>query len=361
MELKATINKETDLQGRFWSSGIHHVFVDNKPATIYVPENTILPTFNKSTTKIQEEGRIPLGIDHLSDEILKDNQILAKMNLLDVGSVTQIGTDGKGLYVMNSEIQNEQIKELNQKGELPSYSIIANFNGKKCPSGKVDYIIDTVEIERIDIVEQGGCSSCNVGENPDNLRLYAKNSDNMDEDKQKKINNKIQELKDLGVNITLEEEQEESNEQEEEGESSEENDEEETNEENESNDEEDNPEDSEPSVKELLERLDNQEQEIAELKKLGGKKPLENKADEEVEKLIKAGLATPKMKEGLIATYNADTEAFKTLKASLPKVADFSIKAKFGVKTDKEKKEEKEQAKNNEIKDMAKNVFGVTL
>lgn len=357
MELKATINKETDLQGKFWGSGTHHVFVDNKPATIYVPENTILPTFNKSTTKIQEEGRIPLGIDHLSDEILKDNQILAKMNLLDVGSVTQIGTDGKGLYVMNSQIQNEQIRELNQKGELPSYSIIANFNGKKCPSGKVDYIIDTVEIERIDIVEQGGCSSCNVGENPDNLQLYAKNSDNMDEDKQKEINNKIQELKDLGVDITLEEEQEESNEQEEE-ESSEENDEEETNEENESNDEEDNLEDSEPSVKELLERLDNQEKEIKELKKLGGKKPPENNtANDEVDKLIKAGKATPKMKESLIGVYNADPKAFKTLKASLPNMVDFSIKAKYGGKP----KDDEQKKKQSEMNKIAKDVFKVDL
>nr|WP_302578259.1 hypothetical protein [Methanobrevibacter arboriphilus] len=350
LKLKATINNETDLQGKFWSSGIHHVFVDDEPATIYVPENTILPTFNNSQDKINNEGRIPLGIDHLSDEILKDNQILAKMNLLDVGEVTQIGTDGKGLYVMNSEIKNEQIRELNQKGELPSYSIIANFNGKKCPSGKVDYIIESVDIERIDIVEKGGCTSCNVGENPSDLKLYAKSSDNMDKEKQEEINTKIKELKELGVDITLEEEQEEPSEQEEEEE-----------EQKEEETEEKPPEDSEPSVKELLERLDNQEQEIAELKKLGGKKPSENKADEEVDKLIKAGFATPKMKEGLIATYNADTEAFKTLKASLPKVADFSIKAKFGVKSEKEKKEEKEQAKNNEIKDIAENVFGVTL
>lgn len=359
MELKATINKETDLQGKFWGSGTHHVFVDNKPATIYVPENTILPTFNKSTTKIQEEGRIPLGIDHLSDEILKDNQILAKMNLLDVGSVTQIGTDGKGLYVMNSEIQNEQIKELNQKGELPSYSIIANFNGKKCPSGKVDYIIDTVEIERIDIVEQGGCSSCNVGENPNNLRLYAKNSDNMDEDKQKKIEELIQELKNLGVEVTIEKQDDSKDEK-----SEDKQEDKKTDKNKKENETIDKKEPDNLIIKELQDRIDKQEEEIEELKKLLAKKPEDKEdasADEEVDKLIKAGYATPKMKKGLIATYNADTEAFKTLKASLPKVADFSIKAKFGVKTDKEKKEEKEQAKNNEIKDMAKNVFGVTL
>lgn len=353
MELKATINNESDLQGKFWSSGIHHVFVNDKPATVYVPENSIIPTFQKTKDKIEENNRIPLGIDHLSDEILKDNQILAKLNLLDVGDVTQIGTDGKGLYVINSQITNNEIKKLNNNGELPAYSIMASFNAKECPSGKVDYILEDIDITRIDLVEQGGCQDCEVGNNPNNLKLYAKNSDNMEDDKKQEINDKIQELKDLGVEITLEEEEQEEVEEQEEEEETETSTEEEEQEEQE---------EADPSIKDLIQRIDDQDKEIKELKKIGGKKPPENKtANDEVDKLIKAGLATPKMKKGLIATYNADKEAFQTLKASLPKIVDLSIKAKLGVKTDEEKKQEKQEKAQSETKKLAKEVFNVEL
>ena len=73
------------LDGKVWGSGIHHVFVNDKPSRVYVPEDTIIQTFNQMKHRIESEGSIKLGIDHLSDDILSENDILRKLNLLDVG------------------------------------------------------------------------------------------------------------------------------------------------------------------------------------------------------------------------------------------------------------------------------------
>ena len=107
--------------------------------------------------------------------------------------------------------------------------------------------------------------------------------------------------------------------------------------------------------------------ELADLKKelqdLGGKKPkVESKdAEKAVSELIQAGKALPKMKAGLIATYEADPDAFEKLAASMPKMVTMETKAKLA----KVKKEERAAAEAEEAdaaqKAMAERYFGVKL
>ena len=133
-------------------------------------------TFQSIRELIDSQGRMPIGIDHLSDSILEDNEILAKMNLLDVGSVSKVGTDGQSIYILDSELTNDQIKHLNSQGELPSYSIVGGMDAKPCPTGQADYVVKSIDVERVDIVEEGGCQVCKVGAQPDNLILTSKKS-----------------------------------------------------------------------------------------------------------------------------------------------------------------------------------------
>ena len=79
LTVKAEDTSKTGPKGRIWSAGLHSVFVDNKPARVYVPQVTVLDTFNKLTQKLKADGAVKFGVDHLPEDLYKDNQILAKM------------------------------------------------------------------------------------------------------------------------------------------------------------------------------------------------------------------------------------------------------------------------------------------
>ena len=175
------IKAARSLDGKVWGSGIHHVFVNDKPARVFVPEQTIIETFNNMKAKIASEGSIGLGIDHLGDDVLAENDILRKLNLLDVGSVSSIVTDGTGIYIKESNITNDAIRNLHEQGELPAYSIVGGMDAKPCPTGKADYVAEHIDVERIDIVGEGGCESCKVGVQPSDIILTAKLSNKGDE------------------------------------------------------------------------------------------------------------------------------------------------------------------------------------
>ena len=350
LSMKATLGKP-EVDGRIWSAGMHHVFVNDKPARVYVPEETIMDTFKSVRGLIEDQGRMPIGIDHLSDSTIEENEILKKMNLLDVGSVTKVGTDGRSIYILDSELTNDSIKSLNAMGEIPAYSIVGAMDAKPCPSGKADYVVKSIDVERVDFVEEGGCQVCKVGAQPDELILTSKSS------KEEEI---MVEANEAPVDKAVEEEVSEEAPVEEVAEEKPEVEEVKA-EEEESEEEVEVEVEEEPDVvaelkKELAELKD-------EIKNLGGKKPKveAGAAEEAVSELIKAGKALPKMKAGLVATYEADPEAFEKLAASMPKMVMMETKAKLA-KVKKEEREAKE-AQDAELaeKEMAERYFGVKL
>ena len=445
LSMKAT-NGKPEIDGRIWSAGMHHVFVNDKPARVYVPEETIMNTFEGVRNLIQDQGRLPIGIDHLSDDTLIENEILAKMNLLDVGSVSKVGTDGQSIYILDSELTNQQIRELNSQGELPAYSIVGAMDAKPCPSGQADYVVNSIDVERVDIVQDGGCQVCKVGAQPGELILTSKKSEEKimagstdaawdgsasrfsieqwknscliqvcDNDTKncyklpvkepdgtlnsnavkaayavlkggmggvqasaeqkaaalKKVEGYYKELgmkhadakakngdKMVEANEAPVEEVPVTDEIKEDAEKLEDDVEETLDDVEEVAD--DVKEDAEDVVEVVDDVVDELKKEInelkEELKKFGGKKPKEDvsaKASEEVDKLIKAGKALPKMKAGLVKTYEADPEAFATLAASMPKMVKMETKAKFAKKA----KEDKEAAEEAAMQELIKQAF----
>jgi len=338
------IKAARSLDGKVWGSGIHHVYVNDKPARVFVPEQTVIETFNNMKAKIASEGSIGLGIDHLGDDVLADNDILRKLNLLDVGAVSSIVTDGTGIYIKESNITNDAIRNLHEQGELPAYSIVGGMDAKPCPTGKADYVVEHIDVERIDIVGEGGCESCKVGVQPSDIILTAKLSNKGDEEMEIIANEapveevpEAEEVVEEPVEEVVEEEKVE-----------------EAPKDGVQIEEEVEVEEEEEVVEEEPSEMDGLLKEIAdlkaEIKDLGGKKPKVEAKDAEaaVNDLIKAGKALPKMKAGLIATYNADPEAFATLAASMPKMVQMEAKAKLA-KRDKKKEAEAEAAAEQEL------------
>lgn len=351
LKAKLTIKaNQPGTDGLIWSSGIHHVFVNDKPSRILVPPGTIMDTFNDTKATLNNNGHIGLGIDHLKPGILEDNEILAKMNLLDVGDITKIGTDGEGIFILESSLNNPIIQNLHRNGELPAYSIVGEMEGRECPTGQVDYIVDKVTIERVDFVEEGGCQICKVGEQPNNLILTSKKAimeDNMKLNANEAVTNEpvisepVEETKTEPENI--EDEQPEGI----------------VNEAPVAEQEPETPEE-EPEPEEEMIPLSKVEELINEKVKevVDGKKPKINAktSDDEhektINKLIEAGRATPKMKESLLMTAKDSPEAFQSLIDSLPVIVDMKMKSKLS--KPKKKAEEKPKTWDEEFGELAK-------
>jgi hypothetical protein len=347
-----------EVDGRIWSAGMHHVFVNDEPAKVYVPEETIMQTFNSIKGLIDSQGRMPIGIDHLSNSTLEENQILNKMGLLDVGDVTKVGTDGSSIYILDSQITNDSIRSLNSQGELPAYSIVGSMDAKECPTGKADYVINSIDVERVDFVEEGGCQVCTVGAQPNELLLTSKKS--------KEENNMVEE------NVTV---PEESVEEQPEAVIDEPVSEEHVEEKPEEVPTEEVPEETkeEPTEEETPEDVD----EIVELKKeiLELKKELQDyagkKADtsvkakdaavDAVEAVINAGKAYPKQRESFLSFARADMEGFKKFAASLPQVIDMKMKAKLAQDAKDKAAKEKAAAEDAAVKKQLENIFRVKL
>lgn len=139
-----------------------HLWVNNKPAKVYVPPENPKQTYETLQSRLSKQGNIPIGIDHLPDNILKANPILAKLNLLNVGKITKIKYTDDAIKIVEAELTNPLIKNLYDKGELDMVSIVAKSTTSDCPRGDYDYIIDTTDITRVDIVEKGACKTCHI-------------------------------------------------------------------------------------------------------------------------------------------------------------------------------------------------------
>lgn len=168
-------------KGVMWSSGVHNVFVNKKPAKVYVSKKTIPATFEVLQKEIKNNEGITLGIDHIPDELLKSYPILQKMDILNVGRITEIAHNGEKIYATKSEHTNPLIAELHARGALPAYSIIAPMDSEPCPTGQVDYVLKRIiGIKRADYVDEGGCQDCKTGIVPDDMILTAKLSMEVD-------------------------------------------------------------------------------------------------------------------------------------------------------------------------------------
>lgn len=153
------------------------LYVNNKPAHVHVPDSNVKEAYENLQSRLSTEGSIPIGIDHLSDNIVTSNPILAKLDLLNVGNITEIEYANDTISIVEAELTNPLIRQLYEDGELDMVSIVADSTTSECPQD-YDYIVDTTDITRVDIVEKGACPTCNIPKPTDSSEtvVYARYS-----------------------------------------------------------------------------------------------------------------------------------------------------------------------------------------
>jgi hypothetical protein len=160
-----------------WTKGPMNLWVNNEPAKVYVPDTNVKSTYTTLQSRLSKQGSIPIGIDHLADNIIEANPILKKLDLHNVGEITEISYANDTITIEEAELTNPQIKALYEAGELDMVSIVANSTTSDCPKN-YDYIVNTTDITRVDIVEKGACPTCNIPkpQSSDSTVVYARYS-----------------------------------------------------------------------------------------------------------------------------------------------------------------------------------------
>lgn len=308
---------------------MHNVYVDNRPARVYTPQYTIPDTYNVFKEKISRDGGVPVGLDHLPEHILKEYPVLGKLNPLHVADITKVGYTDDSIYGLEIEYKNDLIKDLYRKGELESFSIVADFNAGVCESGKADYVMENItNLNRVDFVDEGGCSDCKVGApTPDNVKITARLSllgrtktedNNMDDENKDEIKKLDIDSDDLGEQET-EQEMEQETEQLIDSDDSEE--------------QETGQEKADP-LELLTEKIQDLEKSIGIIAektaaidevKIEARK---GRITRIVETAITEGKALPKEKEHLISYGETDETALKEMLASRPVLVDFEKHSK---------------------------------
>lgn len=155
---------------KIWGAGKHHLYINKKPTWVYVS-----PEAARKDYKILKANLpIPIGIDHLDPEIIQANKILEKMDPLNVGTINDVELKDDGIHILEAEISNPAIQQLYKDKKLPSWSIVSKASLKECQSGKADYIENYSIIDRVDFVEKGACTTCNLNYEDNDDLIYAK-------------------------------------------------------------------------------------------------------------------------------------------------------------------------------------------
>ena len=280
----------------FWTNGEMNLWVNNEPAKVYVPKSNVKEAYQLVQSRLSKEGKIPIGIDHLPDDILKANSILAKLDLLNVGYITEIEYANDTISIVEAEFTNPLIKQLYLDGELDMVSIVATSHASECPND-YDYILNSTDITRVDIVEKGACPTCNIPKphGDDDTVVYARYSIKEEE------NRMADELTAETIKQMLDE-----------------------------------------ALKPINERLDKQDKAISDIKEIvdGDNAPNNNETNDEtneeveaklaemkleaatatVEMAIMAGKVTPAQKEAHIKMCASDSESYKAMIKDAPVV-----------------------------------------
>lgn len=137
------------------------MWLDGKPTKVHATANSVKTNY----AILKELLPIPMGIDHLKPEVLQQNKILKKMDLLNVGVINDIELENDQIKIKDAEITNPTIQQLYDDGELPYFSFVSNMFTTPCPTGEADAVEKYSIIGRVDFVEKGACESCRTGLN----------------------------------------------------------------------------------------------------------------------------------------------------------------------------------------------------
>lgn len=155
-------HEEDSLRGVVWASGTHSLFLNGKPTTVHVPPETIEPTFERLTDRI-EAGEVGISFDHPESD-----SVAATTPVGELGLVEDVSLDksGERIVMTDSAITNNKAQTALEAGDFDGYdySVVGSFGIKAAGSipDDAEAQLSSVDIRRVDVVPTGAVSEAKV-------------------------------------------------------------------------------------------------------------------------------------------------------------------------------------------------------
>lgn len=157
--------QELRFRGTIWASGVHNLSLSGKPTKVWVPPETIEPTFNKVKQGVSNHD-VSIGFDHPESD-----SVAASTAIGELGVITDVklSESGDKIVMDDSVITNNKARNALEAGDFSDadYSIVGSYSVDTTanPPGNADATLTDVEISRVDIVGNGAVREANVNRN----------------------------------------------------------------------------------------------------------------------------------------------------------------------------------------------------
>jgi len=164
------------LTGVVWGAGTHGLHVNGEPTNVFVPEDTVQPTFNHLQDALEAGDPPGIGVDHF-DGLAADNvPVAADTGLLEIGEAADfdLSADERQIVMTDSDLTNPQAQQVAASGGFDGldYSIVGDIllataaDGTPQTNDDGALVVDAVRINRVDVVDDGAVESASVGNVP---------------------------------------------------------------------------------------------------------------------------------------------------------------------------------------------------
>ena len=164
------------LTGVVWGAGTHGLHVNGEPTNVFVPEDTVQPTFSHLQDALEAGDPPGIGVDHF-DGLAADNvPVAADTGLLEIGEAADfdLSADERQIVMTDSDLTNPQAQQVAASGGFDGldYSIVGDIllatdaDGTPRTNDDGALVVDAVRINRVDVVDDGAVESASVGNVP---------------------------------------------------------------------------------------------------------------------------------------------------------------------------------------------------
>lgn len=164
------------LTGVVWGAGTHSLHVNGQPTNVFVPEDTVQPTYSNLQDALEAGDPPGIGVDHF-DGLAADNvPVAADTGLLKIGEAADfdLSADERQIVMTDSDLTNPQAQQVAASGGFDGldYSIVGDIllatdaDGTPRTNDDGALVVDAVRINRVDVVDDGAVESASVGNVP---------------------------------------------------------------------------------------------------------------------------------------------------------------------------------------------------
>jgi hypothetical protein len=158
------------LTGVIWSTGKHRMSLGGEGTRVFVPKETIKPTFQGLKERVQG-GDAPIGFDHVESGSVAGNTSIGQIGVM---KEVKLSKDEESIVLTESELTSSNAQQALASGQLDGYDF--SFVGSMVPAhdNAGNWIresdravrVAATHIKQVDVVSNGAVRNAQIGNVP---------------------------------------------------------------------------------------------------------------------------------------------------------------------------------------------------